>query len=273
MESCPFCGAEVAEDLVLYGGSCPACFNEIPGEEAPTNPGEQALANAEVEAAAARKRSIWPVVAGVAVLLVGVVGGVLLLGEEDEPELVELSEIVIDNDLSAHVNPDLPEDEQVVEAVAQATPAVNRTAPPTGGQVTQTPSAPVNHGSVAPSGGINSFDPGVSINPLSGVSSASSRILTSESEINNMISQALGAYQSRLQKCYNNRLLEQPDLKGTWNIAFTITRTGKTARINVAARDVSDSTLESCLSAAVAGFSFQKIAQEKPVSLPVRFGT
>ncbi len=41
---CPFCGSSVPEDLVTYGGPCPKCFAEIPGEEAPTDPGAEARA-------------------------------------------------------------------------------------------------------------------------------------------------------------------------------------------------------------------------------------
>ncbi len=44
MSECPFCGTEVPDDLVTYGGPCPKCFAEIPGEEAPTDPGAEARA-------------------------------------------------------------------------------------------------------------------------------------------------------------------------------------------------------------------------------------
>jgi hypothetical protein len=37
---CPFCDAGINEDMALYGGTCPRCFGEIPGEEAITDPGE-----------------------------------------------------------------------------------------------------------------------------------------------------------------------------------------------------------------------------------------
>ena len=37
---CPFCGVTITEDVALYGGTCPRCFGEIPGEEAITDPGD-----------------------------------------------------------------------------------------------------------------------------------------------------------------------------------------------------------------------------------------
>jgi len=47
LAECPFCGSSVDEDLVIYGGPCPKCFAEIPGEEAPTDPGAEARAAQE----------------------------------------------------------------------------------------------------------------------------------------------------------------------------------------------------------------------------------
>ncbi|HHO50296.1 MAG TPA: hypothetical protein ENK18_05345 [Deltaproteobacteria bacterium] len=47
MNECPFCGSEVSEELVAYGGTCPKCFAEIPGEEAATDPGEEVRAAQE----------------------------------------------------------------------------------------------------------------------------------------------------------------------------------------------------------------------------------
>ena len=50
MAYCPFCQTPVPTNLVTYGGPCPKCFGMIPGEEAPTDPGEavkKAIANAD----------------------------------------------------------------------------------------------------------------------------------------------------------------------------------------------------------------------------------
>lgn len=73
VDQCPFCQAEVKADLIIYGGTCPSCFGEIPGEEAATDPGE------EVKAAQARsdnRRATWRVFAPLllATPLVGCMG-------------------------------------------------------------------------------------------------------------------------------------------------------------------------------------------------------
>ena len=44
VEQCPFCASEVTEQTILYGGTCGSCFAHIPGEEAATDPGEDAKA-------------------------------------------------------------------------------------------------------------------------------------------------------------------------------------------------------------------------------------
>ena len=271
MESCPFCNAEVDEELILYGGNCPACLNLIPGEEAPTNPGAQARANAELEAEASRKRSSTPLIIGVLVVLL-VVGGVV--ATQSGPDEVHPStyEIEINSDLSSHVNPDDPDEPEEEPEVQPAAQEIVRAQPPTGGQVAAATPAPVDRGSVAPSGGINSFDPGVAISPLAGVTSGASQILTSKADIDAMIKRSVGTYMSRLERCYNSRLNELPDLKGTWVLSFTVTRQGKTARVNVNGRGTSDSTLERCLTQTVSRFSFQTIAEESPVTIPIDFG-
>lgn len=276
MESCPFCGAEVKEELVLYGGNCPACLNEIPGEEAPTDPGAQAKANAEIEAEAAKQRSRAPLLIGGLLAAVIAIGGGIYATQQPPPEApMEMPEIVIDRDLSGHINPDEPDEEQPEELASAGHGGSRSEHVPTGGQVVAAPQPPPDRGSIAPSGpkgGINSFDPGVALNPL-GSMGASSKILTSEAEINDMVGRTLATYTSRLQRCYNSRLNEREDLTGTWNVAFTITRQGKASRVSITPRNAADATLEACLKKTVSAFTFQKIAQEKPVSFPASFGT
>lgn len=57
---CPFCRGVVPPDVALHGGNCPHCMLEIPGEEAPTDPGAQLRAkhDAERKVAEARLRKL-----------------------------------------------------------------------------------------------------------------------------------------------------------------------------------------------------------------------
>ena len=39
MGECPFCKVQIDEEILIYGGTCPTCLIEIPGEESATDPG------------------------------------------------------------------------------------------------------------------------------------------------------------------------------------------------------------------------------------------
>jgi len=102
VEACPFCGGEVSEQVVLYGGTCPTCFGHIPGEEAATDPGEdvkQAL-EAEDRKRAQRKALLPLLIAAPIVLLIA--GGALWLALRPEPELA-----MLDLDEGQFYTPDL----------------------------------------------------------------------------------------------------------------------------------------------------------------------
>jgi len=71
LATCPFCENPINADLEVYGGTCPHCFGEIPGEDAATDPGEAVKQAQDAEDAAhARRRSQRPLIfGGVAVAL------------------------------------------------------------------------------------------------------------------------------------------------------------------------------------------------------------
>ena len=62
MGACPFCKGEVDDDVLTFGGRCPSCLIEIPGDEAPTDPGAEARAAQEAAEAAAQKPRVGIIV-------------------------------------------------------------------------------------------------------------------------------------------------------------------------------------------------------------------
>ena len=87
MANCPFCSSEIDEDLLVFGGTCPNCFGEIPGEEAPTDPGEEVKAAQDrADTRRAQRRALIPVL-----LIVPFIFGLLVVGVflalKPEPEL------------------------------------------------------------------------------------------------------------------------------------------------------------------------------------------
>jgi hypothetical protein len=83
MGVCPFCKGEIADDILTFGGRCPQCLIEIPGEEAPTDPGDEVKAARAAEEAAAERKSPGLLIGAALVALV--VGVAAASGAFDSP--------------------------------------------------------------------------------------------------------------------------------------------------------------------------------------------
>ncbi len=87
---CPFCHGDVGEELVLNGGTCQHCFGEIPGEETPTDPGEEVKAQMrEEDLRHARRRTLLPVFILTPVALALVIGAAVV-ALRPPPEVEEI---------------------------------------------------------------------------------------------------------------------------------------------------------------------------------------
>ena len=277
MGTCPFCNEVVKEDLLLYGGHCPHCFLEIPGEEAPTDPGEQASEREQMEARAVQSRNRKSTLVAVGLLgAAAAVGAGWLLTRPDPSSAVnELPEIVVNRDLSGHVDLPVPlssaaqQDDPEGEVAKVSSAVVKSPRIPTGGQVIHAdPEAPAPSSVFAPSTpGVN-LDLGVSIDPNRGLPTA--QVLSAESDIQNMISEMLGRYTTQVRSCYNTRLNQVEDLSGVWQVSFKVTKQGRVSKVSVQGRGVSDDVLEDCIESKVSDWTFKKISQEWPVSIPFR---
>ena len=107
MSTCPFCSTEISEELSLYGGHCPSCLIEIPGEEAITDPGIAATgAHAPVQTA------MRSVTVGVGVVLLALGGWWASDQEEGGMGMGKFRRSKLVVPLSAH------EDQAGVEAAA-----------------------------------------------------------------------------------------------------------------------------------------------------------
>ena len=85
MGACPFCKGEVDDDVLTFGGRCPSCLIEIPGDEAPTDPGAEARAAQEAAEAAAQKPRVGIIVGALVVGLTVVGGAFAALSPVEEP--------------------------------------------------------------------------------------------------------------------------------------------------------------------------------------------
>jgi hypothetical protein len=247
---CPFCGSSVSEDLVTYGGTCPKCFAEIPGEEAPTDPG------IEVREAQDRRDRMWQLartVASVSAMLAvvsctGAVAFALVLWPE--PEVADL----LDFDT---LDFPMPDDIVGAEDVAAAKPRPRRTAQVTepgpggaadpGGPGLRTTLSPVS-AELGGDGGLSKPAPvSLSIEAPT-VRRDANVVLSDPSAIRDMIGERMVEFIPGLNQCYERRLKQNPSLKGRWRVHFTVQADGGVSGAGAEALERRDTELERCLS-------------------------
>ncbi len=276
MPECPFCRAEVEEDLVLYGGSCPHCFNAIPGEETPTDPGGSK--KAEAKKAESGGPGMGRVVAAAALLAI-VGGGIFtqirgtpLPGEELDGEF-ELFENSADPEAQAQAMSDALKENAPEEPEEPAQAAVvSMPSAPSNQQKTSYP-ASSNHASRAGTtqepATLSSGGPVVIPRRLQLAPDA----LSNPDEIAEAITHTLRANNGRFEQCYNQRLKELEGLKGSWMVSFTVQPSGSPSSIRVRALTVRDKSLEACLKRQMTDLHFPKITVASAFARKYHFGS
>jgi hypothetical protein len=270
---CPFCGSGVTEDLVTYGGTCPKCFAEIPGEEAATDPGVEVRAAQERRD---RRRATLRAVIGLSAMLLlvtctGVFAVVTVLWPE--PEVADL----LDFDTLDFPMPDI----KGIEDAATAKPRPRRTPAP-GSEPAPEPapvagSAPrlrTDLTTVSPELGGNggvSAPPGLSIDAPK-VRRDDNVVLSDPDAIRNMIGERMVEFIPGLNQCYERRLKSYPSLKGRWKVKFTVTPSGATSSAVAEPLDRGDAELERCLAEHIQQYwKFGQIAVNQPIQKTLRF--
>lgn len=306
MGSCPFCRGEVSEDILQNGGHCPHCLIEIPGEETPTDPGEQAKAMQQAEEQAAKKGGKGPLIAVAAVVLIGLGVGGWFATRSDPASEVYMDDSEEFSFAPASAHQDLPvEDGGEEETVAKASGGGSKRAPkrdvsgggsggsvakasnppPTGGSVAGPPeAAPSAQGSMVPtvsSGSPKSgHSPPVAADPLGAFAMASGPaskgpqaiVLEKPGEIYDMVKKVLQVNGNQMKQCYEQRLKVNSDLRGAWTASFDILESGRTANVKIKGEGVKDAELESCMKGKVEKWTFQRIADATHIDKTFRFG-
>ena len=310
MAECPFCGSSVDEDLVIYGGPCPKCFAEIPGEEAPTDPGAEA--RAQQEKRDRRGATIRAAVGLAAMMALVSCAGVTALGVLlwPEPEVA-----VMDFDTYAEydypvieLKGGLPEGQE--EAMDDPEPGD----PPRGtkggnGGSTFDPEAyaggpdpddGVKPGDVLRDDGVAAVDEPrgtrgnggpseapVGLDDLGGGNSQRGsafdldlgpkvgrrgEVLSDPDQIQQMIGKLMGRQVGRLTQCYERSLKREPTLSGRWLIRYTVSKEGKAVNATVTGRDKSHAEMEECIANVIeAKWRFDPITRPQPVQKTLTF--
>ncbi len=299
MAQCPFCKSTIDDELARFGGHCPKCVIEIPGDETPTDPGIGKRAEEQVETERQRR---WGMLAAVAALVLVVLlgaGSVLWWRIDQQSQAALQAQLEAEAEFDFYIAPsdahELPskEPEQPEQAaVASAGGGTSRRTyteiPSSGGSSSKSKTydfigtsdagepelANLNERKVeVGSGGTDFGSVGLSVPRIDiqrgGVSSLA---LSDPEEIRLSVGTALKAYSKQMTACYERRLKNTPDLRGTWDVSFTILSTGRTSNIAVIPQSTRDTELEGCMKQAVALWTFQPLVSSKDVAKAYKFG-
>lgn len=286
MGICPFCSQQIPENTLLYGGSCPKCFGEIPGEEAATDPGAEVRAKQQrSDTRRATVKTLIPLLLMVPMLGVLVVVALGFVIWNRNPYLEPLDLDAFDGVASAYDDSLITADPVPEAAPDPKTPkpmgtAGNPTRQPNPTQVAAAPGkpTPIQGGQADPRP--QTVDATKGIGGLAGLAggldAATNRSregveLTDPDQISKMVRAAISRQAGTLNACYSEALQRNPQLGGQWKAAFVIQKTGFPSDISFTGRVMSDAQMEACLVKAVAGWSFGKIVAPLPVQKTWRF--
>jgi outer membrane biosynthesis protein TonB len=290
----------VSAELLRDGGPCPHCLNDIPGEDAATDPGVALRAKeAAANAAAQRKRKITSIALAAAVLL-SIAGGIGYTEYQRSLQYAVL-ELSFENEFFVISPEELAQAEAEVKAQEEAervalAAKTGGNKPKSGGKASgsgeyrpreddalaqlddgrlstndgggSTGSAPVAQTTMAPlSVGAG---PSVGVGPSTAVK-RDLPTLTNQAEIDKMVKTAMKRNMGQIKYCYESALRATPNLAGRWKFEFTIGTDGTTQNIVVKGETMRDSAFEACLAGRVRNWAFQPINKPQPVSFTLPF--
>jgi len=294
MTTCPFCNSEIDDGLSRFGGNCPHCFNVIPGEEAPTDPGLTPVPTGSIpkeSSSGGKTLLIFGFLAFVAI------GAAIGLGGKDsgaagEPrtdnvlkakaktaEKVRLAALEVEDAAVAAAEAAAEADEEKAkeeaeQARARARAANAAQAAKKEGQVVAVASSkPITVPKTQVAAGTETQVAAVVV-PISNgpTREVISGVLETPAEINRAVRKSLKRYKGQLEQCYNIELNEDETLKGRWQVSFTVEPTGKTSGVSVKHITRSHPALEACMAKNVKRWSFPRIAEAYPYVKEYGFG-
>lgn len=268
--ACPFCRRSVSPDLLVFGGACPHCLIDIPGEEAPTDPGEELRKKIEE----AERKPVWPKMVAVTLMLLILTCAtgftiVWTWFQDSMPEAVvkRFKAPSLEDHEDQEIPADLiarPEDTGgVADAMGGREPAsrpIIRTAP-------AEPEASVVV--VSDGGSLDDF----SVSALPASRGPTARVLEDQTEIETMIDRIFHLKEHELQSCYEARLSSRPSLKGTWDVGFVVGTERRATEAWATPLATSDSTLERCIVRCVRGWDFAPISEPTTYTYRAEFGS
>lgn len=279
MGHCPFCKGAIPKELLINGGTCPRCLIEIPGEEAATDPGVEALARLQEEQAAATRGSPLKRLAFVLVSLMVLGGGGVYAWRSTRPvqstaSADEWSVIPLD----AHQNVYQETDKATQSASGSGSSGAGtrpNPGPSTGGQLADNSSSSPGRASLNPATGsisdqVKAADPTAGMAMGTGLiggpsisvgAKGAQEVLTDPAEVELMIRGVVARNGKQLEDCYSDRLKSLETLQGRWQVGFSVDQAGKARNVSVAALNGADAQLEACIQGRIERWQFKPIAE------------
>lgn len=274
MANCPFCQAEITEEVALYGGNCRSCLIRIPGEEAPTDPGV-----GQVKATQApSNHGTWIGGVAVAAVIIFALGGLYLFQSPTEQSSGAMDDVA---QIPLSMHEDLPFQEEAPSPKAGT--MRGRASALAGRSQSNRPQMPgvgtaVAEGSVIPKS-LGSELSGSPLDAFSTIGSAPTArgpkgiVLQQPGQIEVMIRRVLDRGAKRLENCYNQRLKVDSNFKGAWDVSLRVTRDGKAEAVRVKALRGADASTSSCIKREAERWTFQRVVEPYEISRTFRFGT
>ena len=258
----------------MYGGNCPSCLIEIPGEEAATDPGiPHEVTNPEIVAGSGASWLSSLVAVG---LVLGSVIGWWVFGQPGPaPVSPDTRSEIAAIPLSAHEDAEF-EEPTVISETAQPKRRVvtqhvtSQGRPPVHDMKTADASVVPTKKAPGLGGAPTSVFDSIGAAPVS--RAPASIVLKDSLKIEEMIGRVLNRGARQLEQCYNQALKLNPGIKGAWYVDFTISKGGKPVAVSVEALEAPHREIEGCIARKVDRWRFQRIAEPVDVARRYRFG-
>ena len=283
------------------------CFGEIPGEEAPTDPGEEVIAAQDKKDARARMFRLIPFAMGLAAVFFVLMGAtvyvVAFAPSNNSLEMVDFDEVVFDWDGEGDIEFSQLEEDDPKKGDDDKGGKGTSTKPKidiskaeigkVGGlgdpDIDIAGREESDGGTRGTKGGVGTQDVGIKdVGPmgrttggglnLEGVGSPGIQrnsipnfVLEDDNAIIQMAARVMKNEGRALKACYQQGLKQDETLRGRWVVNFTIKTDGHPKGISVESTGSSSEVMEQCMVKKIEKWQFQKIYKELPVRKSFRF--
>jgi len=274
MADCPFCHKDISEDLSRFGGACPKCLINIPGEETATDPGVDTGFHRR-----AAQKSRTPLIAGVVVVLVCMgAGGTWWM--RSTPTVSRILRKGADPiPLSAHEDQPYETEPQVDVVSEEATTSYSASRSSSSRVSTPGPEKQADQGAIVPPSEKSVAGLGAAPEDVFSTISAApiargpkGIVLSDPGQIEAMIRRVLDRAGKQFKQCYEQRIRTAPSLRGAWRVDLTVTKEGSASAVQIVPMAVRDSGMESCMRSHTGDLNFQQLEEPIAVSRTFRFG-